>query len=205
MLKIGLTGGIGSGKTTVSDLFKKQNVNIIDTDIIARKLVNDNHEVLKEVSDTFGQDILHLDGTLNRKKLAAIIFNVKESKQQLENILHPKIQNQVLRQLQKPEIQQSPHGYVIIVIPLLIEANYENIIDRILVVTADEKERISRVQKRDKRSSSEIYAIINSQANDQNRHKSADDIIDNNNDIRDLDSQVEILHRKYLKLAQTIY
>ncbi len=205
MLKIGLTGGIGSGKTMVSDLFKKQNVNIIDTDIIARKLVNDNHEVLKEVSDTFGQDILHLDGTLNRKKLAAIIFNVKESKQQLENILHPKIQNQVLRQLQKPEIQQSPHGYVIIVIPLLIEANYENIIDRILVVTADEKERISRVQKRDKRSSSEIYAIINSQANDQNRHKSADDIIDNNNDIRDLDSQVEILHRKYLKLAQTIY
>ena len=166
MLKVGLTGGIGSGKTSVSELFEDLGVPVIDTDIIAHKLVDNDPKVLQEIVDVFGQDVLALDGKLNRKKLAQIIFNVRENKQQLENILHPKIQDEVISQLQGLTSKQDLPGYIIIVVPLLIEADYDGLIDRILVVVADEKTRIQRIQQRDNISMGEIRSIIDNQIND---------------------------------------
>ncbi len=203
MLRVGLTGGIGSGKTSVSDLFKKLGVPVIDTDIIAHELVNNNPEVLQEITDAFGQDMLNLDGKLNRKKLAQIVFKVKENKQRLENILHPKIQVKVLNQLHNLATKTKPAEYAIIVVPLLIEANYNNFIDRILVVMTDESKRIERVQQRDNRSVNEIRSIINNQIDDEKRQQEADDIIENNNDINSLRIQVKKLHTKYKHLAAT--
>ncbi len=203
MLKVGLTGGIGSGKTSVSDLFENLGVPIIDTDIIAHELVNDNAEVLQEITDTFGQDILRPDGSLNRKKLARIVFQVKQSRQRLENILHPKIQHEVIAQLDALASAPTPPAYAIIVIPLLIEAHYHHLIDRVLVVMSDEETRIKRVQQRDSRSVREIQSIINSQADDQKRQKIADDIIENNSSIKYLAAKVAKLHEKYMQLGTT--
>ena len=202
MLKIGLTGGIGSGKTSVSEQFKKHHAAIIDTDIIARQLVNDNAKIINEISKTFGQDILNLDGTLNRAKLAQIIFNVKQSKRQLENILHPEIRKQVIHEIQFFAAKNNPPNYVIIVVPLLLEVNYDDFIDRILVVVADEEKRIERVQQRDNRSASEIRSIISSQLNDHEMLQNADDVIENNGGLSNLKTEVEKLHKKYLQLAQ---
>ena len=201
MLKVAITGGIGSGKTSISDLFEKLNAPVIDTDIIAHDLAENDPQVLLEITNAFGQDVLNLDGRLNRKKLAQIIFNVKENKQLLENILHPKIRYEVLRQLQGLATENTPPAYVIIVVPLLIEANYDDFIDRILVVIADEKQRIERVQQRDKRSMNEIRSIIGNQSNDEKLLKEADDIIENNSNINSLESQVNELHKKYLHLS----
>lgn len=204
MLKIALTGGIGSGKTFISDLFEKLNAPVIDTDVIAHRLVDTDPQVLQEITNAFGQDVLNLDGKLNRKKLAQIIFNIKENKQLLENILHPKIRDEVLRQLQGLTTENTPPAYVIIVVPLLIEANYDDFIDRVLVVFADENKRIRRVQQRDKRSTSEIRSIIGNQANDEKLLKRADDIIENNSNISDLYPQVNELHKKYMHLSTQI-
>lgn len=202
MLKVGLTGGIGSGKTAVSSVFEKLGIPVIDTDVIAHDLVNNNESILKQITDTFGPDLLKLNGELNRKKLAQLVFNKKENKQSLENILHPRIKSEVLRQIQRLSSSQNPPAYLIIVIPLLIESDYHDIIDRILVVIADEAVRIARVQKRDKRSLSEIRAIINNQVDDSTRLDEADDIIENNSDINMIDKQVENLHEKFLHLSE---
>lgn len=202
MLKVGLTGGIGSGKSAVSSVFERLGIPVIDTDVIAHDLVNNNESILKQISDTFGPDLLKLNGELNRKKLAQLVFNKKENKQSLENILHPRIKSEVLRQIQRLNTSQSPPAYLIIVIPLLIESDYHDIIDRILVVIADEAVRIARVQKRDKRSLSEIRAIINNQVDDSTRLDEADDIIENNSNINMIDKQVEDLHEKFLHLSE---
>jgi dephospho-CoA kinase len=202
MLKVGLTGGIGSGKTAVSSVFEKLGIPVIDTDVIAHNLVNNNESVLKQITDTFGPDLLKLNGELNRKKLAQLVFNKKENKRSLEDILHPRIKNEVLHQIKRFSSSQSPPAYLIIVIPLLIESDYHDIIDRILVVIADEAVRIARVKKRDKRSLSEIRAIINNQVDDSTRLDEADDIIENNSNINMIDRQVKDLHEKFLHLSE---
>ena len=204
MLRVGLTGGIGSGKTSVSDIFETIGVPVIDTDIIAHQLVNNDQSVLQEIVNAFGNDVLSLNGQLNRKKLAQIIFNVKENKQQLENILHPKIKNKVIDKLQVLASTQNPPGYAIIVVPLLIEVNYDDIIDRTLVVIADENIRIERIQQRDNRSLSEIRSIIANQVNDEKRLQEADDVIENNSNIENLESQSMELHKKYTHLSAVI-
>ncbi|MDT8283373.1 MAG: dephospho-CoA kinase, partial [Gammaproteobacteria bacterium] len=203
MLKIGLTGGIGCGKTSVSNLFAELGVPVIDADIVAHDLVNTNSNILQEITDTFGQDVLSLDGTLNRKKLAQIIFNQKKNKQQLEQILHPKVQTEISRELDKLASKKNPPAYVIVVVPLLIEANYHNLVDRILVVLADEESRIERVRQRDSRSLNEIRAIMKNQISDDERLKNADDSIENNNNFNDLKSKTIELHNKYLTLSET--
>jgi len=203
MLKIGLTGGIGCGKSVVSDIFSSFDIPIIDADIIAHHLVNTNSDVLREITDAFGKDVLSLDGTLNRKKLAQIVFNQKTNKQQLEQILHPRVQVEASRQLLQLESDKQPPVYVILAVPLLIEANYQKFIDRILVVISDEKLRIKRVQKRDHRGLNEIRSIINNQISDEERLKAADDVIENNSDFKTLKSQVHDMHKNYLVLGTT--
>lgn len=203
MLKIGLTGGIGCGKTSASDLFAALNVPVIDADIVAHNLVDTDPTVLQEITDTFGRDVLSLDGTLNRKKLAQIVFNQKKSKQQLEQILHPKVQVEISQQLHNLTSKKNPPAYVIVAVPLLIEANYQDLIDRTLVVVADEELRIQRVQQRDNRSLNEIRSIIKNQISDEERLNIADDVIKNNNGFKMLKSQVYEMHKKYMDLSKT--
>ena len=204
MLKVGLTGGIGSGKTSVSNVFEKLGTPVIDTDVIARELVDNNEDILQQIADTFGPDVLTHNGGLDRKKLAQIVFNDKQNKQSLEKILHPEIKAEVSRQINILSIRRKPPAYIIIVVPLLIESNYQDIIDRILVVIADQAVRIARVQKRDNRSLSKVEAIINNQVDDSTRLAEADDIIENNSNINTIEEKVKDLHEKYLRLSAVV-
>ena len=197
MLIIGLTGGIGSGKTTVSNLFENLGVHVIDTDVIARELVDNDSSLLEEITDTFGEEVLNIDGLLDRKNLAKIVFSQKQGKQQLEKILHPRIRTEVEKEIQNFHLKHTPPHYIIVVVPLLLETNFHNLIDRILIVTANEEDRINRVVKRDNRSPDDIRAIIDSQVTDKERISSADDVINNNYDINELEPQVLQLHYKY--------
>ncbi len=201
MLIVGLTGGIGSGKTAVSNLFENLGVPVIDTDVIARQLVNNNTSVLNEIISVFGQTILKPNGTLDRKKLAQVIFHQKEEKQLLENILHPRIRIEVNSKIQSFNSDTAPPQYIIVVIPLLFETGFRDLIDRILVVISDAKTRIERVKQRDNRDVDEIRSIINSQVTDERRTSEADDIIENNGDFKQLESQIRHLHKKYTKLS----
>lgn len=201
MLKIGLTGGIGSGKTAVSDQFQRLGINIIDTDLISRELVNHNPAVLKKIVEIFSDNVLDGKGAIDRKKLSQIVFSNKQQKQQLENILHPAIRNEVKQKIQSFNLLNSPPEYIIIVIPLLLETGFTDLIDRILVVMAEEKTRVKRIKQRDNRSLGEINAIISSQVKDDKRIRAADDIIENNNNFKDLESQVRRWHKQYLQLA----
>lgn len=203
MLKIGLTGGIGSGKTAVSDQFQRLGINIIDTDIISRELMNHDQAVLKKVVEVFSDKVLDCKGAVDRKKMAQIVFSNKEQKQQLENILHPAIRDHVNQQIQSFSQHAHPPKYLIVVIPLLLETGFTDLIDRILVVMAEENIRVERIKQRDNRTLDEIRAIISSQVNDEKRILAADDIIENNNNFKQLESQVRILHKKYLQLSSS--
>jgi len=204
MLKIGLTGGIGSGKTTVSDQFKAIGIPIIDTDIIARELVDNDAEILSEIAGTFGKSIIS-EGRLDRPRLAQIVFSDEAEKQRLEKILHPRIRQQVKRQVDNIERRASTDSatgnYCIIVIPLLFETGFVDLVDRVLVVSADEQSRIKRISERDHRPLDEIHSIIDAQVGDEIRADNADDIIDNNSDIKTLTNAVYRLHLLYLKLS----
>ncbi len=200
MLKIGLTGGIGSGKTTVSNLFTKLDNNkvaIVDTDIIARQIVEVDKPAYKEIIKIFGKGILNKDASINRKTLRNIIFNSPELKQQLEDITHPRIQAEVNRKISKLKAQ-----YCIIVIPLLFETKSDYAIDRILVVDCDTTTQIKRTTLRDQTTAQDVENIIKVQQSREYRLKQADDIINNNNDLEQLKQQVQQLHSFYLKLAK---
>lgn len=198
MLIIGLTGGIGSGKTTVSDLFSALGVPIIDTDVIARELVEPGQPALTDITTLFGKDLLNPDGRLNRSKLGDITFNKPDARKQLEQILHPRIRKQVSERLKK---LHSP--YAIVVIPLLIETGDRSYIDRILVVDCERQNQINRVAQRDQRSKQQIKQILQAQVSRQQRLQAADDVLDNNADQDTLKQQVDVLHHKYLALADS--
>ena len=197
MLIVGLTGGIGSGKTTVSNLFKDLGIDVIDTDVIAHDLVNNDKSIVNEIISLFGDDILNDDNSINRKKLAAIVFSKKKYKQQLEAVLHPKIRQRVKDQIQNYNLSSTPPKYVIVVIPLLFETGFNDLIDRVLVVLSDEAVRVQRIKQRDHRSLDEIRSIIDAQVSDERRISDADDIIENNSDLAELQPQIKKLHETY--------
>lgn len=202
MLRVGLTGGIGSGKTTVSDLFAKldnheNKVAIIDTDIIARQIAATGKPAYTKIIELFGKGILNNDASINRKALRNIIFNDLNLKQQLEDITHPEIQAQV-----NIEISQLNTQYCIIVIPLLFETKSDYSLDRILVIDCDIDTQIKRTAQRDKVTAQEVERIIKLQRSPEYRLKYADDVIKNDNDIEHLKHQVQRLHSFYLKLSE---
>lgn len=203
MLIIGLTGGIGSGKTTVSNLFKNLGVQIIDTDVIARELVDNDHSVLEEITDAFGKIILDDDGLLDRNILAKIIFSQEHKKQQLEKILHPKIRTKVEKAIKIYRAKPNQPQYIIVVIPLLFETNFHQLIDKILVVIANEENKIKRIIQRDGRTPEDILSIIKSQVSDSKRISEADDIIENNSDIKELETKIQGLHDKFSNTTNT--
>lgn len=193
MLKIGLTGGIGSGKTTVSNLFARLGIPVIDTDIIAREVVN-QEDVLQSLQTLFDNHILTDEGALDRKALASIVFSDSNKKAQLDALLHPLIRKRVLEQTESIEPGLSP--YIIIVVPLLFESGFYTFVDATITVNCDEEARISRVVSRDHREESEIRSIIAHQLDDTARCQKADYCINNNSDINHLEKQVLKLHHQ---------
>jgi dephospho-CoA kinase len=197
MLTIGLTGGIGSGKTEVARLFQQLGVPVIDADRIAHQLVNPGTDTLAEVVRAFGENVLTPAGQLDRARLAEIVFNDPAKKKLLENIIHPRVREQI--RLNKDQYKDEP--YIVVVIPLLLESGQHDLIDRVLVVQAPESTRIQRVSVRDGRSEEQIRAIIQGQADDAVREAAADDMLSNTGTLDDLQPLVLQLHQQYLSLA----
>jgi len=193
MLRVGLTGGIGSGKSEAARLFAKLGAAVIDADEIARRLVEPGSAAFDEIVRVFGGDCLDENGRLNRSALAEIVFNDAARRRQLDAILHPRVRECIEQDIQAC----GRHPYVIIVVPLLLEAAQTDLVDRILVLLAPERIRQQRVIDRDARTPDQIRAIMQSQAPDAVREQAADDIIRNTGDLDDLASAVERLHRKY--------
>ena len=195
MLVIGLTGGIGSGKSTVTALFAEYQIPIIDAYVMAQALTQPGQPALKEIVAHFQQHpLVDKAGALNRRLLREIVFDQPHERQWLETLLHPLIIQQI-----KTEIAALKAPYCIVVIPLLFETGSYPFLDRILVVDTTEAIQIKRIAKRDKSSSAQIAAILKTQSSRKKRLEGADDIIVNDNDEAHLKAQVASLHAQYLK------
>ncbi len=196
-LIIGLTGGIGSGKSTICQQFISLGVPVINTDLIAREVVKTGQPALQALQNHFGTVILNTDGSLNRTELRKIIFNDLQQKNFVEKLLHPLIMRQL--QLQLADITAP---YVIIEIPLLIEAGWQSQVDQILVVDLPEELQIERLKMRSELDKKSLKQIINSQISRSERVKHADQLIDNSGNPGEISQQVSELHQRYLQLAQ---
>ncbi|NIO39890.1 MAG: dephospho-CoA kinase [Burkholderiales bacterium] len=195
---VGLTGGIGSGKTTISDLFAEQDVDVIDTDEIARGLTEKNQPAVRHIERQFGPGVVASDGSLDRQRMRELAFSDPDARKQLQRILHPLIKAEVQRRL-----SASKASYALVVVPLLVESGNYDFADRVLVVDCSEEQQIKRVMRRSRLSLEEVNAILATQVSRKERLAAADDVIDNEGEIAALRSQVEILHEKYLTLAKT--
>lgn len=197
MFTVGLTGGIGSGKSTVADLFAELGVPVIDTDLIARQLTAADGEALKEIRDTFPDAVMRADGTLDRAVLRRIVFSDAAARKQLEAILHPRIRREVEHRL---KLLHSP--YAMIVIPLLVETNdYRDLLNRVLVVDCTEAQQIERTMARSLLSREEVVAILAAQASREQRLAVADDVLTNMATPESLRTEVSMLHQRYLNCA----
>ena len=197
MFIIGLTGGIGSGKTAATDRFKTLGIDIIDADIAARVIVEPGTAALRKISEHFGPDILQDDQSLDRAALRKKIFDEPDAKHWLEALLHPLIADQISRDL---ESAQSP--YAIFVSPLLIESRQMKLCHRILVIDVPKSTQLQRTIKRDNNDAEQVQRIIASQASRQQRLDKADDVIENTQGLTELIQHVDQLHYKYLTLAK---
>ena len=197
MFVVALTGGIASGKTAVSNLFANLGIPVIDTDLIAHQIVQPGEPALKKIRKVFGQEFLDKEGRLKRRKMREAIFADPLLKTRLENILHPAIADEALRLV---SVQKGP--WCLLVVPLLAESGRYDWIDRIVVVDIEETVQIKRVMARDDISKTQALAIQQAQASRQVRLALADDVIDNNGSLEQLETQVAQLHKKYSTLAQ---
>ncbi|WP_340614576.1 dephospho-CoA kinase [Xenorhabdus thailandensis] len=196
---VALTGGIGSGKTTISNVFSSLGVPLVDADIIAREVAAPGTPALQAIIAHFGVDILLPDGSLNRAMLRQKIFAAPEEKQWLNALLHPLIQIETQRQL-----NQVTAPYVIWVVPLLIENNLMHLADRVLVVDIPVEVQITRTMARDGINREQVENILAAQASRQDRLEKADDVIVNHNSEQDITSRVAELHQQYLKQAKSV-
>ena len=197
MLVIGLTGGIGSGKSTVCQLFTELGAPVIDADVIAHQLVEPGSTCLEKITAEFGPEILSDSGELNRAHMRQLIFSDPEKRQHLESILHPQIRKEI-----QDKLAELNAPYCILAIPLLIEKNWNAMVDRILVIDAPLELQRNRALARDNNSEKELDAILASQISREARLSFADDIISNDDNIEILKRQVEARHEEYMKLGQ---
>lgn len=192
---IGLTGGIGSGKSEVSRRFQALGITVIDSDEVARQVVEPGCPASQTIAAHFGKNILNANGTLNRAQLREIIFASAQEKIWLENLLHPIIREATIRQL-----GLAKSAYVILTSPLLLETTQHEMVDRVLVVDADEELQLARASVRDKNNHEQIAKIMATQMPRVDRCAKADDIIHNHDDLAELEEQVKKLHAYYLTL-----
>ena len=196
-LRIGLTGGIASGKSTVAQEFTRLGVPVIDADVAARSVVAPNTPGLAQVIERFGPGVLAETGELDRRALRDLIFSDPGSRRDLERILHP-----LIRADMEKSAEQAVGPYVVMAIPLLIEGGPSDRVDRILVVDVDEAVQLRRVMERDGGTSDQARSILASQAARSARLAAADDVLLNSGTVTDLRQAVDRLHERYLRLAQ---
>lgn len=196
-LRIGLTGGIASGKTTVANLFAELGAPVIDTDVIAREVVEPGQPALAEIEQRFGESVIDADGGLDRRALRKVVFTDEHARLDLEAILHPRIGTETLRQA-----DAAGGEYQLIVVPLLVGSKLIDYVDRVLVVDCEEETQIERLLARDAESVEQAQRILAAQASRRERLAVADDVIQNSGSIDDTRTQVEALHASYRQLAR---
>ena len=199
MLIIGLTGGIGSGKSSACNFFTQQSIPVIDADIIAHQLVEPDSPALFEIIDIFGANFINSNGQLNRDKLRKEIFSDPHKKQQLEAIIHPRVFEEMQNQLANLNA-----AYCVLCIPLLLETEATDKVNRVLVIDVNETTQIKRVMARDKLSREQIQSIIDTQINRNDRLRLADDVISNNAQPEDFQQQLTLIHKKYLSISEKV-
>ncbi|WP_062260702.1 dephospho-CoA kinase [Endozoicomonas arenosclerae] len=195
-LVIGVTGGIGSGKTAVTDYFSSLGITVVDADQTSRVVVEPGRPALVKIAQRHGQDILTDEGTLDRRKLRDIIFNDDSERVWLEQLLHPLIRDQIVQDL---EASESP--YTIMVSPLLVETDQHVLTDRILVVDVPEDVQLARTMSRDGMSEEQTRAIMAKQASRDQRLAKANEVVDNSGSLEQLFHQLDRIHQTYLGLA----
>jgi dephospho-CoA kinase len=194
---IGLTGGIGSGKSSAAKIFEELGAAIVDTDEIARRLTGPGGAATAAIREQFGDDYLTRDGSLDRVRMRKLVFGDPASRRKLESILHP-----LIRDGSKARLVTVPEPYVLLVVPLLLETGaYRDLINRVLVVDCDEEQQVERASRRSQLSADEVRAIMAVQLPRSERLARADDVLHNNADLTALRRQAEALHAKYLALA----
>jgi dephospho-CoA kinase len=198
MLTIGLTGGIGSGKSTVSDMFQELGVPVIDSDIIAREVVEPGEPGLEGIIRLFGPEVLHTDGTLDRRQLRGLVFDNPNARSQLEQLLHP-----LIRERSQQRLAALDTAYAILAIPLLVEAGLQTTVDRVVVVDCPEQVQVERICERDQVTPDQARSVLAAQCSREQRLQVADDIIDTNVPYEHIRQQVNSLHQQYLAQAGT--
>lgn len=196
MYVVGLTGGIGSGKTTVARQFASVGVDIIDADELSRVAVEPGSEALAAIAEKFGKEILTSQGSLARSELRKIVFADPEKRQWLENLLHPRISELIAKR-----IAQCQSPYCLLVSPLLLETSQSELVDRILVIDISEASQLERTMQRDGSDRETIEAIMAAQIKREQRLLAADDVLDNELAPDSLPERVASLHQKYLEFS----
>ena len=197
MYVVGLTGGVGSGKSTVAAHFAKLGIQIINADVLAREVVAVGSHALGEIAEHFGSNILTNDGELNRAKLRQLVFDNEEERLWLERLLHP-----LIAKLIQKGIAECQSEYCILESPLLLETSQHSLVDRILVIDVSETTQLQRTLQRDNSDEKTIRAIMAAQMLREERLQRADDVIANDNSLNLLEPQVERLHNIYIELAR---
>ena len=197
MLVIGITGGIGSGKTAVSDRFAARGIMVVDADLASRVVVETGRPALAAIREHCGSEVIAADGSLDRAALRSKVFADPAARRWLEQLLHPLIGEEI-----RSGLQAATSPYAVLVSPLLFEAGQVTLVDRVLVVDVPEALQVERTAARDGNSAEQVRAIMAAQADRQTRLSKADDIIVNDRGLDELDGAVEALHQNYLKLAQ---
>ena len=196
MFIVGLTGGIGSGKTVASDRFEELGVKVVDADIASRVVVENGQPALYSIEGKFGSDVISDDGSLNRAKLREIIFKDNEAKSWLEALLHPLIAKHI-----SDEISRATSKYAVLVSPLLFETSQFEMCNRTLLIDVSKEAQILRTAARDNVSKSQVEKIISSQMDRDQKINKADDVIVNDGEINDLISKIDDIHQKYIEIA----
>lgn len=195
---IGLTGGIGSGKSAAASMFADLGISTIDVDQAARQVVAPGQPALQSIAEHFGPQVLQADGSLDRKRLRELVFAAPQQRRWLEQLTHP-----LIRQLVNQQIDNASSAYVMLVSPLLVESGQHKRCDRILVVDVPPELQLARTRSRDGASSEQIQAIMQAQLSREQRLAHADDVINNSASLEHLQQQVQQLHQQYLALAET--
>lgn len=196
-LVVGLTGGVGCGKSSACKIFSELGIDVIDADQISHELTQRNGAAIPVIRNQFGEDYVTADGALDRAKMRRLVFTDKDSRVKLEALLHP-----LILEIATKRILHSESPYVILAVPLLLETNdYGHLINRILVIDCDEQLQIMRTMTRSHLSEEEIKSIMAVQLNRKQRLEKADDIINNNGDIHKLKEKVIRVHRNYIDLS----